>query len=136
MPFPLRNGLGPLVLVFFIGLAAVLGSVYANRYLDGKARAAAFVGGDPDRAPDLMLRHGCAGCHDIPGVRGPGGRVGPPLRQLGARVYIAGMLPNTPDNLVHWIVNPREINPRTAMPRTGITEAEARDVAAYLLSLQ
>jgi cytochrome c2 len=133
---PRGKGLGPLVAIFVVGLAAVLGSVYAQRHADAKQRAAVLAGGDPDHGPDLMIRYGCAGCHEIPGVRGPGGRVGPSLAQVGARVYVGGMLPNTPDNLVHWIVNPREINPKTAMPRTGISEAEARHVAAYLLSLR
>jgi cytochrome c1 len=38
--------------------------------------------------------------------------------------------------MVRWIVNPPFIDPLTAMPATGITEAEARDVAAYLYSLR
>jgi hypothetical protein len=39
---------------------------------------------------------------------------------------------NTPDNLVHWIVDPRGLNPKTRMPGTGIPEPAARDIAAYL----
>jgi cytochrome c len=34
--------------------------------------------------------------------------------------------------MVRWIVNPQQFSPQTAMPATGITEEEARDVAAYL----
>ncbi|MGY4382706.1 cytochrome c1 [Bradyrhizobium sp. i1.3.6] len=30
------------------------------------------------------------------------------------------------------IVAPQTFSPRTAMPATGITESEARDIAAYL----
>jgi len=45
------------------------------------------------------------------------------------------MLPNSPENLIRWIVNRREVNPKTAIPVTGISEEEARDVAAYLYSL-
>jgi mono/diheme cytochrome c family protein len=97
-----------------------------------QARAAQLTGGDPARAPALMNRYGCAGCHTIAGLQAPGGLVGPPLRDLGRRVYVAGVLTNTPDNLVRWIVNPKEFNPRTAMPVTGVSEEEARDIAAYL----
>ena len=52
----------------------------------------------------------------------------------GQRVYVGGVVANSPDNLVRWIVSPQTFSPRTAMPATGITEAEGRDVAAYLYS--
>jgi cytochrome c1 len=49
---------------------------------------------------------------------------------------IAGELPNTPNNLVHWIQSPKSVEPNTAMPELGLSEQEARDVAAYLYTLQ
>ena len=79
-----------------------------------------------------MRRYGCAGCHTIPGIPGGDGQVGGSLAGLSHRVYIAGVVTNSPDNLVGWIVAPQAFSPRTAMPATGISEAEARDVAAYL----
>jgi cytochrome c2 len=100
------------------------------------ARAAALTGGDPARGPALAIQYGCAGCHEIRGVRGPGGRVGPPLTSVAERVYLGGVATNTPENLVHWIVNPKGFSPKTAMPITGISEPEARHVAAYLLGLR
>jgi putative membrane protein len=51
---------------------------------------------------------------------------------LSQRVFIAGVLPNTADNLVNWIVQPRTYSPGSAMPVTGISKAEARDIAAWL----
>jgi cytochrome c1 len=90
------------------------------------------AGGDAARAPALFRRYGCAGCHTIPGVPGADGQVGPSLAGLGERVYIAGVLPNSGDNLIRWIVAPRSVNPQTAMPATGVTEREARDLGAYL----
>ena len=92
----------------------------------------ALTGGDAWRAPPLLRRYGCAGCHDIPGIPGADGLVGPPLGNLRQRVLIGGTLPNTADNLVKWIVAPTTIHPASAMPNTGISEAEARDIAAYL----
>ncbi len=91
-----------------------------------------LTGGEPDRAAGPMIAYGCAGCHEIPDLAGPRGRIGPPLHGLAERVYLGGVLPNTPDNLVRWIVDPKAASPRTAMPATGISEAQARDVAAYL----
>jgi cytochrome c1 len=98
------------------------------------ARAAELTGGDPGRGRVLTVRYGCSACHRTPGVWPAGEGVGPPLDNLSQRVYIGGVLLNTPANLVAWIVDPRAIDPLTAMPRTGISEPEARDVAAYLYS--
>jgi cytochrome c1 len=94
--------------------------------------ARSLTGGEPTRAPVLITRYGCGGCHAIPGVPGADGRVAAPLAGLRERVYVGGVLRNTADNLVAWIVDPRAASPRSAMPATGITEAEARDVAAWL----
>jgi mono/diheme cytochrome c family protein len=96
--------------------------------------ATAMAGGDPARAPALIRRYGCAGCHTIPGIPGGDGQVGGPLADIRHRVYVGGVITNSPDNLVHWIVSPQTFSPRSAMPATGISEAEARDVATYLYS--
>jgi cytochrome c len=90
--------------------------------------------GDASKAPQTLRRFGCSGCHEIPGISGADGKVGGSLSDLRKRVYIGGVLNNTSDNLIQWIVSPPKFSPRTAMPVTGISEAEARDVAAYLYS--
>jgi cytochrome c2 len=90
--------------------------------------------GDASKAPQILRRFGCSGCHEIPGIAGADGKVGGSLSDLRKRVYVGGVLNNTADNLVQWIVSPPKFSPRTAMPVTGISEAEARDVAAYLYS--
>lgn len=92
-------------------------------------------GGDPDRGPALIRSYGCHSCHTVPGVSGANALVGPPLNQWRRRVYIAGRVPNTPETLVRWIVSPRAFDPRTAMPDMGVSEADARDIAAYLFTL-
>jgi len=94
--------------------------------------AKALTGGEPRRAPELITRYGCGGCHTIPGVPGADGKMAGPLTDMRARVYVGGVVRNTADDLIAWIVDPRSLSPRTAMPATGITEQEARDVAAYL----
>lgn len=109
-----------------------LGWVGLRTAAQTRAVAIALTHGDPDRAPLILIRYGCAGCHTIPGVPGADGKVAAPLTGLRARVYVGGVLPNTADNLRAWIVDPPAYSPRTAMPVTGITDAEARDVAAYL----
>jgi cytochrome c1 len=74
------------------------------------------------------------GCHTIPGIPGGDGKVGGPLADIRQRVYVGGVLTNTPNNLIQWIVSPQVFSPRSAMPATGISEPEARDIAAYLYS--
>jgi cytochrome c2 len=100
-----------------------------------KAVARELTQGEPDRAPVLMIRYGCAGCHSIPGVPRALGQVGPALSGLSRRVYIGGAAVNTPEQLIAWLVDPRSFDARTAMPATGISNAEARDLAAYLYTL-
>jgi cytochrome c len=137
-PAPRRTSglrsLAPIMVVLAVGFAGYMAWHEFRRERQRDQFAAAVVNGNASAAPALMRTYGCAGCHEIRGIRGPGGRIGPPLTKVGERVYLAGMLPNTPDNLVRWIVNPKGVNPQTAMPVTGISEREARDVAAYLLA--
>jgi cytochrome c2 len=87
---------------------------------------------DLERARALITHYGCGACHTIPGVIGASSKVAPPLNDFYERSYIAGILPNTPDNLITWIQHPREIEPHTAMPDLGVTQAEATLIAAYL----
>jgi cytochrome c len=82
-----------------------------------------------------MGEYGCAGCHDVPGLRrSETSWVAPPLTRYRERSFVAGVLVNTEANLIRWIVDPQEVNPGTAMPVLGVTELEARDMAAYLHS--
>jgi cytochrome c len=99
--------------------------------------AAALTGGGNARAGRTEIRkYGCNTCHEISGVPGARGLVGPPLDGVTRRYYIAGALQNTPDNLILWIQHPREVVPRTAMPEMGVTEQDSRDIAAYLYTLK
>lgn len=92
-------------------------------------------GADAERGRLLIRAYGCGACHTVPGVRGADGKVGPTLDALHEHSYIAGHLANVPDNMIAWIMAPQEIAPNTAMPDLGVSEAEARDIAAYLYSL-
>ena len=98
--------------------------------------AEALTGGDVEAGRAAMKTYGCDACHTIPGVVDARGLVGPPLTQIANRIYIAGVLTNTPDNLIEWIQNPPGVDPRTAMPNLGVEETAARDIAAYLYTLR
>lgn len=92
----------------------------------------ANFGGDPARGDLLMGRYSCGACHQIPGIEGANGMVGPPLGSFAQRTVIAGLLPNTPSNLVLWLRHPQSVTPGNAMPDLGLTDAQARDIAASL----
>jgi cytochrome c2 len=94
------------------------------------------LGGDPENGKLLLRQFACGSCHSIPGVANASGNVGPPLERVASRVYLAGVLPNTPQNMAAFIRAPHEAAPRTAMPDMGVTEAHARDMVAYLYTLK
>ena len=118
-------------------LALIVGYAYDTNKEDGRIaqRAALLTRGDPAKGRDALAHYGCGGCHEIRGVVGARGLAAPPLNRFGARAYIAGELRNTPDSLVQWIMHPHAVEPKTAMPELGVTESDARDMAAYLYTL-
>ncbi|HYC48633.1 MAG TPA: c-type cytochrome [Burkholderiales bacterium] len=91
---------------------------------------------DPRRGKRALSQYACTMCHVIPGVVGAENPVGPPLERMALRQYIAGMLPNTPENMARWLREPQAVNPRSAMPNLGVSERDAHDMAAYLYTLQ
>ena len=85
------------------------------------------------RAPLLLRQYACTACHRVPGVVGSKTNAGPPLDGLWRRSLIAGKVPRTEEDLARWIQHPRQIDPETAMPDMGVTQAHAREIAAFLL---
>lgn len=98
-------------------------------------RAVPVPGGDPQRGKAAVERYGCIACHAMPGVTNQGSNVGPPLHKIARRAYLGGVVPNTPADMVRWLRNPPQLAPRTAMPNLGLSEAQAKDIAAYLYTL-
>ena len=92
--------------------------------------------GSPAHGAALIAEKGCGACHQIPGIAGANGLVGPPLTLMGRRIFVAGLLRNTPQNLAAWVLEPQRFVPGNAMPSTGLTESEALDVAAYLETIR
>jgi cytochrome c1 len=129
------------VTAFVVQLAIWSPQVYRERMERAAAEQCAAhgnaaAGGRIERPGALALRqYACVGCHRIPGVTGSDSQVGPPLAGLAGRTTIAGRLPNTEDNLVRWIREPQAVKPGTAMPDMGVSEAHARQMAAYLSAL-
>lgn len=125
-------GMSGLLLIFLALAIALLANTENNTSVMAKQRV---VQGDPLKAPKAIQTYGCGTCHKIPGVTGADGTVGPALRDLSKRSLLAGKLPNTPENLIMWIQHPQMVRPGSDMPEMGVSDTDARNIAAYLYSL-
>ena len=118
-----------------IAVAVIAGGViYFQTTQTAKTQTNAMTRGDWKRGRLTVAQYGCGSCHVIPGIAGANGKVGPDLTHIAQRTEIAGKLPNDPDALVRWLMHPQSITPKGGMPEQGISDAEARDIAAYLYS--
>jgi len=93
------------------------------------------LAGDPAAGARVIARVKCGVCHEIPGIPGAHGVVGPPLTGFARRSYIAGVLPNDPTRLVPWILDAPSLVPETLMPAQPLARREAQDAAAFLYTL-
>lgn len=94
------------------------------------------AGGDAKLGKRLIEQYQCSACHTIPGVAGAASNAGPPLQSFARRSYIAGRIPNHAEPLTRWLMDPPAMKPGTMMPQLGVSETEARHIAAYLYTLQ
>lgn len=67
----------------------------------------------------------CAACHT---VQGSGGKVGPALDGIGARLDA--------DYLEKWLRNPQAVKPGTTMPKLPLTDVQIKDLVTYLGTLK
>jgi cytochrome c len=116
-----------------VGLCALLGLAGCDES-EGVGPRFADIG-NAERGALYIEQIGCGSCHVIPGIDGARGLVGPPLDYMGKRVFIAGLLRNTPANMMTWLRDPQEVVPGNAMPDMGLSEEQARDITAYLYTL-
>jgi len=94
------------------------------------------VPGNPDSGRQLFEQKGCGGCHTLTALPDATGVIGPPLDNVALRPTIAGEdIPNSPDTLARWIMDPPSLKPDTQMPKLGLSADQAHDVAAFLYSL-
>jgi cytochrome c2 len=120
-------------LILILVMALLLGACGESEV---ERNARQLTGGDPGHGFVLARKYGCNSCHLIPGLPGAKGQVGPPLQGVASRVYLAGRLPNTPQNMIRWIRDPQGVSKGTAMPNMGVTEQDGRDLAALLYTLR
>ena len=89
-----------------------------------------------DAGNQAFLGSGCIACHRIEGTVAAG-VLGPDLTHVGSRRTIAaGILENTPENLVRWLRDPAALKPGVLMPTMNLEEDTIRTLVAYLESLK
>ena len=121
------------IFALLVGLLALGACNRGAQQIDWAKNA---TGGDPERGKSALTSYGCVACHTIDGIRSSDATVGPPLTKMASRTYLAGRLENTPANLKLWIQNPRQADSQTAMPDSGVSDSDARDIAAYLYTFK
>lgn len=107
-------------------------TLYFQTRAKTQAQAEATTAGHVADAPAAIAFYGCGGCHVIPGIQGANGKVGPDLTKFGERAFLAGSLPNDPAKMIQWLEHPQSLRPGSGMPEMGVTEKDARNIAAYL----
>lgn len=116
--------------------AAAAALILSGCDVTGGPYAAAASAAGVERGRLLLAQYQCGSCHTIPGVPASRGQQASSLAAFGQRSYIAGRLANGPEALARWIDSPQSQVPGTAMPDMVASPADARDMAAYLLSLK
>jgi mono/diheme cytochrome c family protein len=88
--------------------------------------------GDAANGKKLVHDIGCMGCHltegEQPASVNTRRRFGPPLIKLGSKT--------TPEWLYNWLKEPRHYAASTRMPNMRLSDQEALDITAYLISLR
>lgn len=135
MPSSLRFVL-LLIVTAAIAAPISIAVVHGQDVSAARINAEAMTHGDSARGKAAIRRHGCGACHSIAGINDADGQVGPPLATIASRTEIAGVLPNQPDQMIRWLRHPQAVLPGNGMPDLGLSEAEARDIAAYLYTLR
>ena len=83
----------------------------------------------------VFQQSACSACHTIAGTSS--GTAGPDLTHIASRQQLAaGTIPNTPDTLASWIVNPQAAKPGNRMPNESLSGPDVQALVAYLENLK
>lgn len=130
------------LVAFMQHLPALTAAEFRGLTVSGAAAQCAAAADTPalrepsiERGRVAITQYACNACHNIPGVTGSEVNVGPPLAGIAGRGLIAGAVPNTPEQMVRWLRDPRSIDPETTMPALQVNAQDARDMAAFLATL-
>jgi cytochrome c oxidase subunit 2 len=107
-----------------------------DAWLAAQGRPAAAPQDADALAGEQVFMRQCAGCHAVRGTEANGGHA-PDLTHIASRrMLAAGMLDNTPDNLMRWIAHAQEVKPGARMPDIALSPQQALQLRAYLEGLR
>lgn len=99
-----------------------------------QAQRGVVGGGSAVKGRSIVETIGCKGCHVIGddtrmrASRGLSYDIAPELTRVGSKA--------NPDWLLDWLKNPRHYRPDAKMPSLRLSDQEARDIVAYLMTLR
>ncbi len=106
-----------------------------EKWQDAQRQAASLAPMSLDGSGHKLFMDRCAGCHAIRGTHATGQHA-PDLTHLNSRRWLAaGLLTNTPENLMKWIVNAQQLKPGSRMPSIALSESEKSALALFLSNL-
>jgi mono/diheme cytochrome c family protein len=110
---------------------ATVAYLFANSE-DFTPLAAAAPQGNPASGKAIVETVGCLGCHVVDekdrSAAGPRRTFGQPLQSIGTKA--------SPEWIYDWVRDPQHYSPATYMPDLRLTDADAANVTAYLVSLK
>ncbi len=105
--------------------AAIAGiAAYLMKHSDPIALTAPSAAGDSEKGKKLVEEIGCLGCHTSQGFSA--NHHGPELTGMGSKVKT--------DWLFSWLKDPKHYSPGTRMPNLRLSDQEAADITAFLMS--
>ncbi|MEO8767642.1 MAG: c-type cytochrome, partial [Nitrosospira sp.] len=106
-----------------------------EKWQDAQRQAASVAPMSLNDSGHKLFMDRCAGCHAIRGTHATGQHA-PDLTHLNSRRWLAaGLLTNTPENLMKWIVNAQQLKPGSRMPSIALSESEKSALALFLSNL-
>ncbi len=115
-------------------VTAFLMDVSKKNPFDFTAAKGAYGGGNAQRGKQVFETVGCQACHvvgemtKVRETRGTSYDIAPELSRVGSKV--------SPDWMYDWVRNPRHYNPTTKMPSLRLTDTEAKDIVAFLVTMK
>ncbi|MFQ5734493.1 MAG: c-type cytochrome, partial [Planctomycetaceae bacterium] len=115
-------------------MADYMSHVFSDRGLESEWSKQRHQG-DTTRGKQLFDRKGCIACHQL---HETGGDIGPSLTtqvpEFPQGTWVGDKLKG--GWIYRWLKNPQALLPDTVEPNLGLSDQEARDLTAYLLSLK
>jgi cytochrome c oxidase subunit 2 len=106
-----------------------------EKWQDAQRQLASLVSVPEDDPGYKLFMDRCAGCHAIRGTDARGTHA-PDLTHLKSRRRLAaGLLTNTPDHLMNWVMHAQQFKPGSRMPNIDLSETESSALAEFLSRL-